>query len=145
LIEEYARLTNFPSQFQVLLGWLDRLPDAFVRTQPTLCIMHAITLVFTHQLEKASARVQDAERCLEEEMPAQQRCTLLSLIAAFLGYQARFLGNYGHGVPLGKQAIELMPETEVMSPLMVIFRLGTFPSMKGHRWLPYCVRLTSTR
>src|SRR5438876_4918070 len=76
LIEQYARFTNFPSQFQVLLGWLNRLPDTFIRTQPSLCIMHAITLLLTQQLEKASTRVQDAERCLHEEMPAQQRCTL---------------------------------------------------------------------
>ncbi len=112
LIEEYARFTNFPSQFQVLLGWLNRLPDTFVRTQPTLCIMHAITLLLTQQLEKASTRVQDAERCLHEEMPAQQRCTLLSMIAAFRGYHARLLGNYERGVPLAQQALELMPEVE---------------------------------
>ncbi len=126
LIEEYARFTNFPSQFQVLLGWLNRLPDAFVRTRPTLCILHAITLVFAHQLEKASARVQDAERGLHEELPAQQRRTLLSLIAAFRGYQARFLGDYERGVPLGQQALELMQETQMISPLMFMFRLGTF-------------------
>jgi len=126
LIEEYARLTNFPSQFQVLLGWLNRLPDAFVRTQPTLCIMHAITLVLTQHLERASVRVQDAERCLYEEMPAQQRRTLLSMITAFRGYQARLLGDYEQGVPLGHQALELMPETEATSPFTVIFRLGTF-------------------
>ena len=112
LIEEYARFTNFPSQFQVLLDWLNRLPDTFVRTQPTLCIMHAITLLLTQQLEKASTRVQDAERCLHEEMPAQQRCTLLSMIAAFRGYHARLLGNYERGVPLAQQALELMPEVE---------------------------------
>jgi len=112
LIEEYARFTNFPSQFQVLLGWLNRLPDAFVRTQPTLCIMHAITLLLTQQLEKASTRLQDAERCLHEEMPAQQRCTLLSMIAAFRGYHARLLGNYELGGSLAQQALELMPEVE---------------------------------
>jgi LuxR family transcriptional regulator, maltose regulon positive regulatory protein len=112
LIEEYARFTNFPSQFQVLLGWLNRLPDAFVRTQPTLCIMHAITLLLTQQLEKASTRVQDAERCLHEEMPAQQRATLLSMIAAFRGYQARLLGDYERGGSLAQQALALMPEVE---------------------------------
>ncbi len=124
LIEEYARLTNFPSQFQVLLGWLNRLPDAFVRTQPTLCLMHAITLVLTHQLEKASARVQDAERCLEEEIPAQQRLTLLSWITAFRVYQARILGDYERGVPMAHQALELMPETQEM-PLARMLRLAT--------------------
>src|SRR6266487_3749917 len=45
-------------------------------------------------------------------MPAQQRCTLLSMIAAFRGYHARLLGNYERGVPLAQQALELMPEVE---------------------------------
>ncbi len=47
LIEEYARFTNFPSQFQVLLGWLNWLPDAFVRTRPTVA-------------KKCSYRMQDS-------------------------------------------------------------------------------------
>ncbi len=124
LIEQYARFTNFPSQFQALLGWLNRLPDALVRTQPSLCLMHAITLMLTHQLEKASVRVQDAERCLQEEMPADQRRTLLSLIAAFRGNLARLFGDYERCVPLAYQALELMPETDVMS-LTRMFRPST--------------------
>src|SRR6266849_1892625 len=124
LIEQYAQFTNFPSQFQVLLGWLNRLPDALVRTQPSLCLMHAITLMLTHQPVKASARVQDAERCLQEEMPADQRRTLLSLIAAFRANLARLFGDYERGVPLAHQALELMPETEVMS-LTRMFRPST--------------------
>lgn len=127
LIEEYARFTNFPSQFQVLQGWLTRLTDAFVRTQPTLCILHAITLVFTQQLEQASARLRDAERCLlHEELPIRQRQALLGLITAFRGYQARLLGDYEQGVPLGQRALELMPEEQGRSLLTVLFRLGTF-------------------
>jgi LuxR family maltose regulon positive regulatory protein len=124
LIEEYARLTNFPSQFQVLLGWLDRLPDAFVRTQPALCIMHAIMLVLTQQLEKASVRVQDAEHCLEKEMPAQRRAKLLSWIIAFRGYQARLLGDYERGVPIAQKALELILETEEM-PFTRMLRLAS--------------------
>jgi len=124
LIEQYAQFTNFPSQFQVLLGWLNRLPDVLVRTQPSLCLMHAITLMLTYQLEKASARVQDAERCLQEEMPAEQRRTLLSLIAAFRANLARLFGDYERCVPLAHQALELMPETDVMS-LTRMFRPST--------------------
>src|SRR5215469_5273361 len=82
LIDKYALLTNFPSQFQALQGWLNRLPETFVRTQPTLCIMHAITLLLTHQLERAAARIQDAERCLEKDMAASQRHIILGVLAA---------------------------------------------------------------
>lgn len=60
LIEQYAWLTNFPSKFHALLGWLNRLPDALIRAHPILCIMQATTLMIMHQLEQASARLQDA-------------------------------------------------------------------------------------
>jgi LuxR family transcriptional regulator, maltose regulon positive regulatory protein len=144
LIEEYARLTNFPSQFQVLLGWLYRLPDAFVRTQPTLCIMHAIMLVLTQQLEKASVRVQDAEHCLEKEMPAQKRATLLSWITAFRGYQARLLGDYERGVPMAFQALELIPETEEM-PFTRMLRLASLLTAASAYLVDGDVTLTTER
>jgi LuxR family transcriptional regulator, maltose regulon positive regulatory protein len=124
LIEAYAWFTNFPSQFQVLLGWLNRLPDALIRTQPSLCLMHAIMLMLTHQLDKASVRVQEAERCLQEEMPDEQRRTLMSLIAAFRANIARLFGDYERCIPLAHQALELMPERDVMS-LTRMFRPST--------------------
>jgi LuxR family transcriptional regulator, maltose regulon positive regulatory protein len=120
LIEQYARFTNFPSQFQILLGWLNRLPDALVRTHPSLCIMHAITLMLTHQLEKSFARLQDAERCLEVEMPAEQQRTILGQLAAFRSQLARLLGDYERCVPLAQQALELFPETKEMSLTLML-------------------------
>jgi LuxR family maltose regulon positive regulatory protein len=127
LIEQYAQFTNFPSQFQTLLGWLNRLPDALVRTQPSLCLMHAITLMLTHQLEKSSARLQDAERCLQETIPAEQRRTILGQVAAFRSQLARLVGDYERCVPLAHQALELLPETKQMSLTLMLHAsaLGT--------------------
>src|SRR6266487_846239 len=120
LIEQYAQFTNFPSQFQKLLGWLTRLPDALVRTQPSLCLMHAITLMLTHQLEKSSARLQDAERCLQENIPAEQRRTILGQLAAFRSQLARLAGDHERCVPLAHQALELLPETKEMSLTLML-------------------------
>src|SRR5215472_4782225 len=122
LIDQYTLLTNFPSQFQALQGWLNRLPETFVRTQPLLCIMHAITLLLTHQLERAAARIQDAERCLEKDMPADQRCTILGVIAASRCILARLLGDYERAVPLAQQALELMTETEETLLMRLAYR-----------------------
>jgi LuxR family maltose regulon positive regulatory protein len=108
LIEQHG----WSSRFQMLLGWLNRLPDAFVRSQPTLCIIHAVILMLMHQLERATARIQDAERCLVKEMPADQRRTILGVIAASRGTLARLLGDYERGVPLAQQALDLLPEME---------------------------------
>jgi LuxR family maltose regulon positive regulatory protein len=127
LIEQYAQFTNFPSQFHILLGWLNRLPDALVRTHPSLCLMHAITLMLTHQLEKSSDRLQDVERCLEVEMPAEQRRTIVGQLTAFRSQLTRLVGDYERCVPLAQQAIELMPETKEMSLTLMLYAsaLGT--------------------
>jgi LuxR family maltose regulon positive regulatory protein len=127
LIEQYARFTNFPSQFQILLGWLNRLPDALIRTHPSLCIMHAITLMLTHQLEKSSDRLQDAERCLEMELPAEQRRIILGQLVAFRSQLARLVGDYERCIPLAQQALELIQETKEMSLTLMLHAsaLGT--------------------
>jgi len=118
LIEQHG----WSSRFQTLLGWLNRLPDAFVRSQPYLCIIHAVTLMLMHQLKRAAARIQDAERCLEEEMPADQRRTILGVIAASRGILARLLGDYERAIPLARQALELMPETEETLLMRIAYR-----------------------
>ncbi|HJT55856.1 MAG TPA: LuxR C-terminal-related transcriptional regulator, partial [Ktedonobacteraceae bacterium] len=127
LIEQYTQLTNFPSQFQILLGWLNRLPDALVRAHPSLCMMHAITLMLTHQLEKSLDRLQDVERCLEMEMPAEQRRIILAQLAAFRSQLARLVGDYERCIPLTQQALELFPETKEMSLTLMLHAtaLGT--------------------
>jgi len=124
LIEHYAWLTNFPSKFQALLGWLNRLPDVLIRAHPILCIMQATTLLIQQQWEQASARIQDAERCLAQELPADQRRTILCLIAASRGNLARFVGDHERGVSLAQQALALMPEVEE-TPLIRMAHQGT--------------------
>ena len=117
LIEQHG----WSSRFQTLLGWLNKLPDAFVRTQPFLCIIHAVLLMLMHQLKQAAARIQDAERCLEQEMPTEQRRTILGVIAASRGTLARLLGDYERGVPLAQQALDLLPEPKETLLMRLIY------------------------
>ena len=44
--------------------WLSKLPDAIVRTQPRLCLIHAWILLNLGNLASANLRVDDAERAL---------------------------------------------------------------------------------
>ncbi len=112
LMQRHSWFSNFPSQFQVFRGWLNHLPEAFIRTQPFLCIMHAVTLLLTHQLDQAEARIQDTERCLEQEIPTEQRRAILGGIAASRGTLARLLGDYERAIPLAQQALDQVPEME---------------------------------
>jgi len=112
LITQHGWLLGSLSHFHELLKWVDKLPDGFVRSQPALCVTHALMLMLSHRLDRGAARIQDAERCLEEELPADQRRTVLCLIAASRGCLARLLGDHEQGVALAQQALALLPDVE---------------------------------
>ncbi len=82
LIEQIALPVEvYRGQIPALLGWLNVLPDALVRTSARLCIYHAIVLMFTNHLEEAEERLEDAEKCIQSGMPAEEQQDILSQIA----------------------------------------------------------------
>ena len=114
LIEQVGLPVGILEQIHTVLGWLKRLPDALLRARPTLCIDHAVTLMFTNQLEAAEARLQDAERCLQNDVPADHTCAILGQIVTVRGNMARFSGDLARCVTLSQQGLDLLPETEVI-------------------------------
>ena len=112
LIEQVGLSTGIREQVHTVLGWLNTLPDAFVRTRPTLCIYKAVTLMLTNQLEAAEARLQDAERCLQADIPPEQVRTMLGQIATVRGNLARLTGHLARSVALSHEGLDLLPETE---------------------------------
>lgn len=71
-IRDVARLTSLfrsigwdlllHGEFDVLLGWLQRLPDDLQKTQPQLCLYHAAALAFLGRAAAAEAYLQYAEQ-----------------------------------------------------------------------------------
>ena len=112
LIEQSAMLMMSQGQTLLELSWLDALPDALVRTRPTLCILHATTRMRTNQLQAAEARLQDAERCLHASTQASQRRLIQGQIATVRANLAGFAGDTTRTVALAQQALDLLPETE---------------------------------
>jgi LuxR family transcriptional regulator, maltose regulon positive regulatory protein len=72
LIEQVSLAVGIGKQVHMVLSWINSIPEAFEHTRPTLCIYHAVTLMFTNQLEAAEARLRDAERCLEAGNPSDK-------------------------------------------------------------------------
>jgi len=106
------RWAGLGTQVQSVLGWLARLPEPLVRRRPLLCIVHAIALVFTHQLPEAEARLQQAAFCLDEQAASEQSALLLGHIAATRALIARFSGDLARSVTLARQALALLPHPE---------------------------------
>jgi len=125
LIEPIALPLALTGQLSTLLGWLNVLPEALVQAHPLLCVYHAGSLMLTNRLEIAEARLQDAERGIQAEIPAEQARTINGWVLALRGAIAGFSGNMLYAASLARQALELLPETEVI-PRMTATLAVTF-------------------
>jgi len=114
LIETIAFSVVFQGQISTVLGWMTALPQTLVRTRPLLCIQQASYLMFTNQLEVAEARLQDAERGIQEEMSAEQVKLIRGYVLTMRSGIANLAGETMQGVKLARQALDLLPETEVI-------------------------------
>jgi LuxR family maltose regulon positive regulatory protein len=76
-------------------------------------VYYARLLIFTNQLEGAEARLQEAERGIQEEMPAEQAQTIRGHVLAIRAGVVGFSGDIALAVSLAHQALDLLPETNV--------------------------------
>ena len=114
LIEPIALPVAIHGQISTVLGWLNALPDALVRAHPFLCVYYALLLIFTSQFEAAEELLQEAERGIQEGMPAEQERTLLGWVLGNRAAIAGISGDVAHAVSLARQALALLPEAEVI-------------------------------
>jgi LuxR family transcriptional regulator, maltose regulon positive regulatory protein len=96
-----------------VLGWLNTLPEAVVGTHPLLCVYYARLLMFTNQLEATEVRLQQAERRVQE-LPAEQRQTILGWVLVTRADSAALIGNITLAISLARQALALLPEREAI-------------------------------
>jgi LuxR family transcriptional regulator, maltose regulon positive regulatory protein len=95
LIEQYIETFLTGSQLQTLLAWLHALPEALVLARPELCLMHTLVLMYTNQLEEASARLQTVGQGMhlgEDAQDAQARLFLGQVVGCW-GLLARLSGD----------------------------------------------------
>ena len=113
LIEDIGLSVMLPGQVRTLLGWLAALPDVLVRSRPALCVVHAAALMFASQPEAAEARLEDAERDVQPDAPAD-RALILGHVATIRGNLARISGDLARCVAFSRRALDLLPETHFM-------------------------------
>jgi LuxR family maltose regulon positive regulatory protein len=113
MIEPIALPVAIQGQTSTVLGWLNALPEVLVRAHPYLCVYHALLLVFNNQPQAAEARLREAEQAVRAGMAAEQASTILGYVHTIRGVIARFSGDIPHAASLARQALELLPETEI--------------------------------
>jgi ATP/maltotriose-dependent transcriptional regulator MalT len=112
LIEQHGIAVALRGQVHRVLEWLGRLPDALVRSHARLCLCHALMLMFTNQLEEVSVRLQDAERCVQADLSADEARAIGGWVTGVRANLALFSGDLARCVAFARQALDLLPETE---------------------------------
>jgi len=124
LIEQHGLRIIVGGQVQTVLGWLSALPDTLIRARPMLCTIHALALLFTNQLAAAEARIQDAERCIQPDTPADQVQLIQGRAAAIRANIARYSGDLAGCVAFAQQVLRLLPETETIARTIAILHVA---------------------
>ena len=112
LIEAAGMTLILNQQVQTVLGWIDGLPDALVRGRPVLHTLRALGLASSNRPDAAEASLQAAERCLPEESTTDDVRAIRGRAAVIRALIARFSGDLERAVVLGRQALELLPQTD---------------------------------
>ncbi len=114
LIDQYGVAVAGQGQYYTLLGWLESLPNSVIRGNARLSLVYAMALRETNQLEAVEARLQDAERCLQADMPEEQTRVIVGWMTGLRASLALYSGDVARCATLARQALELMPETMAM-------------------------------
>lgn len=113
-----------------LLGWLEVLRD-LVPERPGLCIAKAWALALTGQDAEVEPLLGRAEQLLAGspiDETSQQRC---GIIAAIRCYLARHTGDAPCCLELGRQALEILPESNPGVRGVVHLSLGSAHILRG--------------
>ena len=114
LIEHCAPMVFAQGRTRLLLEWLNALPETLIRAHPWLCLYHASALHLLNRLEEAETWMLDAERALSAKASVE-RASILGLAATIRANLARYSGDLEHALVLAQEALDLLPEMEVMT------------------------------
>lgn len=113
LIEADGRTLLVNGQIHSVLGWLDALPDPFVRAHPYLLHLRALGLFFVNQLAAAERCLETIEVELSTGIPDDRSRTILAYASLLRATIARFRGDFTRCVPLAHQALATMPPADI--------------------------------
>ena len=112
LIEQYGMLFMLRGEVQTVLGWLNIPPETAIRSRPSLCVIHGLTLLLTNQFEASETRLRQAEQAVRVATPPDLARAILGRVATIRALKARYTGDLVDCLALSRQALELLPAGE---------------------------------
>jgi LuxR family maltose regulon positive regulatory protein len=156
LIELARPAMDLGYQSSTWLGWVKALPDVLVHTRPVLNMGYGWALLDGGELEASEARLQDAERLLNEPpdkmvvVDNEQFRSLPASIATARAYRSLALGDVTGTVKYARLALELTPEDDQVRYLQATSLLGLAEYTSGdleaaeHSLSEFCLNLQKT-
>lgn len=105
-------------EIATLLGWFGKLPREVAGADPRLCMVYAWAALLASQLDLAGQLLEHAEGL------AQPGTHFLGQVAAAQAYLARSLGDNPRLIEKSRQALSLLPETDLTTRGLVAINLG---------------------
>jgi LuxR family maltose regulon positive regulatory protein len=109
-----------------VIGWINALPEDFVKAYPYLCVLHARALQLTGELETSEARLIDAENGLDSQNYQVDEAddSIRGLIHHCRAYSSFMIGDHDQTISHAEQALEQLPETETLIKAQTALYLG---------------------
>ncbi len=114
LIKEHGQMLLARGQVQTVLGWLNTLPETAPRAHPFLDVIHAGALINLNQMEDAELHLQVVARSASVSPQHDRSSAVLGTTTLTRAYIARFRGDLACWLTLSRQALEMLPPTEVI-------------------------------
>ena len=125
LIEEVAEINWDRAQESRLLRWFKKLPDTQTNANPGLSIFYARELFKSGYPEEAEIKLQAAETMLEStSISASNKDGLRGRIAVIRAYIAARVGDSSHIIHFANQALEYLPQKDLMWRSVAATTLG---------------------
>lgn len=113
--------------FTTVRNWIDALPKSFVRKRPYLCVYHAWTSNFTHQLDAIEPFLQDAQRALQaQKLPDDDAAAkeVRGHIATLRAWNARRQRDNSLAIELLQEAVECLGDGNPIARAFADLNLG---------------------
>ncbi|HPL27960.1 MAG TPA: LuxR C-terminal-related transcriptional regulator [Anaerolineae bacterium] len=122
LVEQEALSLLRRGELTTLSGWLEALPTVWVRGRPHLCLYQAWTLAMTGRLDEAELLLEDVER--HQALQPGGVESLHGQVAAVRAWTASLKGEAVRALALAREALQQLPESDLLMRSMVHFSLN---------------------
>jgi LuxR family transcriptional regulator, maltose regulon positive regulatory protein len=124
IIESVAKSMVADSKMSTLLGWLARLPNGFAGKRPWLAVYGAWANMLTGQFDAVEPLLHSAEARLSEDNHIVASHPVRGNILAIRAFVARFQEGYQHTIELSHEALQYLPESDLIVRSALLANLG---------------------